>query len=415
MKLSELKDKKIAVVGLGLEGQATLKYLKHHFSDKEIGIIDQKDGPNYLDKLKDYELAIKTPGIPGRKISIPYTSATNIFFANTKGKIIGITGSKGKSTTTSLIYDILAAAKYDVKLVGNIGKPMLDELLAPESADRWYVTELSSYQLEDINYSPHISVLINFFPDHLDYHGGLEAYWEAKKRIVARATKDDYFIYNPVYERLADLAKTSKAKSIPCEEALPFFESGIPLLGKHNQDNVRIAITVAHVLHIENNVIETAVKNFKPLPHRLENVGTFEGVTFYDDAISTTPESTIAAIDALPEIGTIFLGGTDRGYTFDALAIKILDKEIPNVVLFPQSGAQILVALIRLSKEKGKKLPQIMEAADMKSAVAFTYMATPKNTVCLLSTASPSYSLWKNFEEKGALFQKCIKEMAQLS
>jgi UDP-N-acetylmuramoylalanine--D-glutamate ligase len=412
MKLSELKDKKIVIVGFGIEGQASLQYLKHHFPNKEVAIMDQKDGPGYLDKLKDFDLAIKTAGIPRRHITIPYTTATNIFFANTTGKIIGITGSKGKSTTTSLIHDILKAADYDVKLVGNIGKPMLDELLSPEPKNRWYVAELSSYQLEDINYSPHISVMVNFFPDHLDYHGGLEAYWEAKKRIVAHATAEDYFIYNQNYERLVELAGESKAQAVPRQDALPFPDGVIPLIGKHNVDNVRMAVTVAHILKIEDKIIADAVEHFKPLSHRLEKVGTFEEITFFDDAISTTPESTIAAIEALPQIGTIFLGGTDRGYVFDVLVQKILEKGIENVVLFPDSGAMILATLIRISKSMGKKLPQILESRDMKSAVAFAYMVTPKNTVCLLSTASPSYSLWKNFEEKGGQFQQYVKEMA---
>jgi len=150
MKISELKNKKIAILGFGIEGQATLRFLKHHFPDKEVGIVDQKDSPDYLEKLKDCDLVIKTAGIPRRLVNQEYTTATNIFFANTRGTIIGVTGSKGKSTTASLIYEILKAGGLDARLVGNIGMPMLDELHAPESANRFYVAELSSYQLEDV-------------------------------------------------------------------------------------------------------------------------------------------------------------------------------------------------------------------------------------------------------------------------
>ncbi len=413
MKISELNDKKIVILGFGVEGQATLRFLKHHFPEKEIGIADIKDGPDYLEKLKEYDLVIKTAGIPKRVINQPYTTATNIFFANTKGKIIGITGSKGKSTTASLVYDILKAAGFDVKLVGNIGTPMLDELLMPEPKGRLYVCELSSYQLEDLNYSPHISVFINFFPDHLDYHSGLEPYWQAKKNILSYATSKDYFVYDPQYERLAALAKETKARAIPFVETLPFSPNAIPLLGEHNVLNVRAAATVARIFNVKNKDMAKAVRAFKSLPHRLEKVGVFRGITFYDDAISTTPESTTAALEALPQVGTLFLGGTDRRYNFDALALKILEKNIANIVLFPESGARIRDSIQKIAAEKGREMSKILETDDMKKAIAFAYANTPTQSICLLSTASPSYSLWKNFEEKGDLFQRFVKEGAR--
>ncbi|MEK7575258.1 MAG: UDP-N-acetylmuramoyl-L-alanine--D-glutamate ligase [Patescibacteria group bacterium] len=410
MKLSELKDRKIAILGFGIEGQATLRFLKHFFPEKEIGIADQKDGPNYLEKLKGYDVVIKTAGIPGRLATQPYTTATNIFFANTKGKIIGVTGSKGKSTTASLIFAMLKTAGLDVRFVGNIGTPALDELCVTEPADRVYVCELSSYQLEDLKYSPHISVFINFFPEHLDYHDGLEKYWEAKKNILTRATGADYFVYNPDYLGLKALAEETKAQTVPFVTTLPFSEDVIPLLGKHNVDNVRAAATAARIMGVSDAQIEKAVRAFKPLPHRLEKVGTYKDITFYDDAISTTPESTIAALEALPNVGTLFLGGKDRGYDFTALAQTIFEKNILNIVLFPESGARILEALEDSAKKNGTMLPKIFPTSDMKEAVTFAYANTPSGSVCLLSAASPSYSLWKNFEEKGTLFQTLVKE-----
>jgi len=412
MKIAELKNKKIAILGFGVEGKATLRFLRHYFPEKEIGVVDQKDGPNYLEKLKDYDLIIKTAGIPGRVVGQKYTSATAIFFANAKGKIIGVTGSKGKSTTATLIYDCLKTAGLDVKLVGNIGSPMLDELLAPEPKDRIYVCELSSYQLEGLEYSPHISVFINFFPDHLDYHGGIEKYWEAKTNIIKHAGAQDYFIYNPEYDRLQQLTKEAKAKLVPFVEKLPFSEKIIPLLGQHNVLNVRAALTVSRILGVKDEIVEKAVHAFKSLPHRLEKVGEFRGITFYDDAISTTPESTIAGIESLQNIGTIFLGGTDRGYDFGELARKIFEKNIKNVVLFPDSRAGILKALAGALKDSGKAMPNIFPTKDMKQAVEFAYANTKEGSICLLSTASPSYSLWKNFEEKGGLFQRFVKELA---
>ncbi|OFZ36378.1 MAG: UDP-N-acetylmuramoylalanine--D-glutamate ligase [Bacteroidetes bacterium RIFCSPHIGHO2_02_FULL_44_7] len=358
-------------------------------------------------------MVIKTAGMPKRLVNQTYATATNIFFANSRGTIIGVTGSKGKSTTASLIYEMLKAGGLDVKLVGNIGIPMLDELRAPESSGRFYVCELSSYQLEDLKYSPHIGVFINFFPDHLDYHGGLEAYFNAKKNIVAYATPKDYFVFNPDYDRLVRLSLETRAQTLTLIDTLPFSENAIPLLGKHNVLNVRAAVTAARLVGVSDEVIEKAVRNFKALPHRLENVGTVRDVTFYDDAISTTPESTIAALEALAtsrgKVGTIFLGGTDRGYDFRELARVLVAKGIRHIVFFPESGVRILEALRQTS---GGESIEVFQTREMRDAVVFAYQKTVSGSICLLSTASPSYSLWKNFEEKGDLFQRFVKESA---
>ncbi len=413
MKLKELKDKKILILGFGIEGKATLAFLKHFFPKKEIGIADAKDGPDYLKKQKGYDLVIKTPLIPRRLVTEPYTTATNIFFANTKGKIIGVTGSKGKSTTASLIHAILRNAGIKTKLIGNIGNPMLDELRGQDDSDCTYVVELSSYQLEDLKYSPHISVFVTFYPDHLDYHGGLEEYWQAKKNIVRYAGKKDYFVFNPAFDKLAGLAKEIKAKALPFISKIPWSNAEILLQGEHNRDNIRAALTVAKLLGISDDVQKDAVLKFKPLKHRLQNLGLFKGITFYDDAISTIPESTIAALRTLPKVGVIFLGGSDRDYEFEALAGEVIDKGVHSVVLFPDSGAKILEALKKSVKARKAELPKIFETRDMKSAVEFAYKNAKAGETCLLSTASPSYSLWKNFEEKGDLFARYAKELSQ--
>ncbi|OHA17761.1 MAG: UDP-N-acetylmuramoylalanine--D-glutamate ligase [Candidatus Taylorbacteria bacterium RIFCSPHIGHO2_01_FULL_46_22b] len=412
MTLKELQNKKILILGFGIEGKATLSFLKRFFPDKEIGIADQKDGLDYLKKQEEYDLVIKTAGIPRRVVTKPYTTATNIFFANTKGKVIGVTGSKGKSTTASLIYSIIKASGKKVKLVGNIGKPMLDELEGDDDSDYMYVAELSSYQLEDIEYSPHISVFTAFFPEHMDYHGGLEEYWQAKKNIIAQATKKDFFVFNPRVDRLNKLSKETKAQATPFIKELPFSRDVIPLLGDHNTDNVCAAVTVARLLSISDTVSEKAVRAFKPLPHRLELVGTFKDITFYDDAISTTPESTIAALQSLSNVQTLLLGGTDRGYDFTALAYEVILHGTSHVVLFPESGEKIKAAILKALENRKQDIPEFFETNDMKKAVEYAYTHTPEGSICLLSCASPSYSIWKNFEEKGDLFQRSIRELA---
>jgi len=407
MKLDALKGKKILVVGMGIEGAATVRFLQRYVPSAEIGTTDQKNGADYLDTQEKYDLIIKTPGVSGNLIRIPYTTATNIFFANTKGMVIGVTGTKGKSTTSSLIYEILKTAKKRVYLCGNIGKPLLDELRVGHDEDDIYVVELSSYQLSDIQFSPHIAVFINIFPEHMNYHGSIQKYIAAKKHIMTFATARDYFVYNQAYPQLVQFADESKAKPVPFIQKLPFPDSEIPLLGVHNRDNVRAAVTVGNLLGISTETMRIAVKHFKPLPHRLQNVGTYKSITFYDDAISTTPESTIVAIESLKPIGTILVGGLDRGYDFNHLADVIIHHRIKNVICFPDSGNTIAVLL----RKKSRSIA-IFPAKSMENAVNVSFQHTPKDTICLLSCASPSYSLWKNFEEKGDLFQKLVKQYA---
>ncbi|OGY59253.1 MAG: UDP-N-acetylmuramoylalanine--D-glutamate ligase [Candidatus Colwellbacteria bacterium RIFCSPLOWO2_01_FULL_48_10] len=411
MKIEQLKNKKILILGYGIEGKATHQFLKKFAPDSLIGIADQKDGPDYLEKQKEYDLVIKSPGIPKQLVTAAHTTATNIFFANAQKPIIGITGTKGKSTTTTLIHAMLKEGGYDARLCGNIGKPMLDEISKPVGDKTVYVVELSSYQLDDITHSPHISLILNLFPEHMDYHGSFEAYKAAKKNIIKYSTGRDYFVYNPRYPELLELASTTAAKSVPFVEVLPFLKDIIPLKGEHNFDNVRAACTVAKLMNVSDESIVKAVKNFRSLPHRLEFVGNFHGIDFYDDAISTTPESTIQALEAIPNVETIFLGGKDRGYDFSSLAQKLVSSEIKNIVLFPDSGEKIDQEL-RKFKIENLKL-KILETKEMREAVRFAYEHTSPGKAVLLSCASPSYSIWKNFEEKGDLFKKFVKELAR--
>ncbi len=407
MKLDQLKKyKKILILGYGKEGQATERFLKKYCPSVFIGIADKKISVDYLEEQNKYDLVIRSPGISKNLITKPYTTATNIFLANNKNVVIGVTGTKGKSTTASLIYSIIKAAGKMVHLVGNIGNPMLDLMLQKVGRDDIFVCEFSSYQLNDIQYSPHISVVLDLFPEHMNYHGNVENYYNAKKNIIARVTVDDYFIYNSKFSELRSWAKDSICKTIPFEQNMPVNDTDIPLLGEHNRENIRASVTVAHLLGIKNAFIVEAVKKFVPLPHRLQMVGTFKKITFYDDAISTTPESTILAIESLKNVGTIFLGGEDRGYDFNKMVEVIIDYKIPNIVLFPESGKTIL-KLIQSKKKGGLRL---FNTESMEEAVKFAYKHTAPDKICLLSNASPSYSLWKNFEEKGDLFQFFVKK-----
>ena len=395
------------IMGFGKEGEISKKYLKKIYPKLRIGIADQKEGSGYLEKQKEFDMAIKTPGIKKELVTIPYTTATNTFFSKTKGKhtIIGVTGSKGKSTTSTLIYGILKQAHKPVELLGNIGKPMLQALLKPIKKDTVFVLELSSAQLDDLVFSPDIAVVTNLFPEHMDYHGNVKNYYQAKQNIIRFQNKNDYVIYNPKNKLSLGWLKNYQGKPIPFAKDIPVKDSDIPLLGEHNKDNIKAAICVAKLFNIPDAVIKNTIIKFKGLPHRLEFIGNYQGILFYDDAISTTPDSTIMAIKAIPNIGTIFLGGTDRGYDFTPLEKTIKKYNIKNIVLFPESGTRML---------KNTEGLNILKTNSMEQAVLFAYRHTKPGQVCLLSCASPSYSLWKNFEQKGNIFKKSVKKLSKL-
>ncbi|OGG56615.1 UDP-N-acetylmuramoylalanine--D-glutamate ligase [Candidatus Kaiserbacteria bacterium RIFCSPHIGHO2_02_FULL_55_20] len=394
--------KNALILGYGKEGKATEAYLRKAYQQLELKTADEAQNPNYLNQQDGCDIIIKTPGIPKEKVRRHYVTATNIFFSRFPGTIIGITGSKGKSTTASLIYAILKEAGLSVQLAGNIGLPML-EILSGANEKSIAVVELSSYQLDDIEYSPHIAVVTNLFPDHMDYHTSLERYYSAKRNITKFQNSRDVFIYNKNIPELRNWVKNSRAKSVLFAQKLPLKKSEIPLLGEHNLDNVRAAVAVAKQFRIPEKIAARAIKAFKSLPHRLDLVGEFKGIRFYDDAISTTPESTIAALRAVSGIGTIFLGGFDRGYDFTELEKEIRAQKIKNIVLFPETGKRMFAARSGLN---------ILETQNMEEAVRFAYEHTEAGSAAILSCASPSYGLWKNFEEKGDLFADIVRQMS---
>jgi UDP-N-acetylmuramoylalanine-D-glutamate ligase len=374
--------KNVCILGYGKEGKITEQYIRKNYPELKIGILDESISKNYLEQQKKFDLAIKTPGISKTKLKIPYTTATNIFFSQNKNFTIGITGSKGKSTTSKLIYEILKTAGKKVRFIGNIGNPMLETLFTKNDPDEIFVIELSSYMLDDIEYSPDVALLLNLFPEHMNYHITIENYYRAKKNIFKFQKPGDVAIKPPFNEKIPVQLKDTS------------------LIGNHNLQNIKAAIKVARLFDVSDKSISKALKNFKPLPHRLEFVGIHKGIKFYDDAISTTPESTIMAIKSLKNIGTIFLGGTDRGYDFNELEKIIKKYNIKNVVLFPDSGYRIFKSFNGLN---------ILKTKSMEKAVKFAFKNTQAGQICLLSTASPSYSIWKNFEEKGNLFQNIIR------
>lgn len=459
MRLHDLDHRRICILGFGREGQATLRALTKHAPNADITIADANSelqvpgftlqvGPEYLQNLDRFDVIIKSPGIPPSSQltahSSKLTSATQIFLdtiAGTGATVIGITGSKGKSTTATLIYEMLKASGKDTILVGNIGRPALDELDAVREGTL-VVEELSSYQLMDLTRSPSIAVVTAFFPEHLDYHGSLAAYLEAKKHITRFQRPEDWVFYNaqfPEAKEIAQLCPGTKVPFTPMDAPLPLSQT--KLLGEHNLGNMAAAFLVAKHLGVPAETCLKVLRSFPGLPHRLEHLGVHHGIAWVDDAISTTPESTIAALQALGDrVRTIILGGQDRGNDFTELGRVIAASRIEHVILFPGSGPRIRAAIeaagahvtlhdaptmeeaVKIAREKTLRntknrpkarvlrVPRLQDSTQGKDGnVEGKPLGLPSTPVVLLSTASPSYNMFKDFEQKGTLFQQCVR------
>lgn len=431
MKISDLNGKTVCVLGYGREGRAMADAILKYAPKSRITICDQNGalrieneelrtqlGEGWLEGITDFDVIIKSPGIPPSAIpqlstlNSQLASSTQIFLdtiADRGAVTIGVTGSKGKSTTSSLIYAILKEAKKDVILTGNIGEPSIAHLDDVKKGTI-VVMEMSSYQLMDLTVSPHIAVITSFFPEHLDYHGSLEAYLEAKKHITKFQGQDDVVFFNATSPDTAEIAKEGDGTKIPfTPEDCPVDMSETRLIGEHNSTNIAAANMVTSMLGIPSKITLQAIKGFKGLPHRLQSLGIHHEREWIDDAISTTPQSAIAALDALGDrVAVMILGGQDRGYDFTPLAERIKDSSIELILLFPGSGPKIREALV-----KAKVETEMIDVNSMEQAVqeAKSYSLKAKNSIVLLSTASPSYGMFKNFEEKGEIFEQCIKDL----
>lgn len=416
----------ICILGFGREGQAMLDVLEQHADDHAVILADANPafthaeyptiaGPDYLEQVdaQNFWMIIKSPGIPPHPLFQKWgdrlTSSTQIFLdtvMDAGAQVIGVTGTKGKSTTTSLIHAILQAAGKDAHLVGNIGEPAIAHI-AQAKPGATFVLEMSSYQLMNVTVSPHIAVVTSFFPEHLDYHGSLDSYRDAKRHICRFQQPDDLVLYSDDAPGAWEVAQDGPSKKLAYHASeSPVSLEETHLIGRHNLTNIAGAWKVAEHVGVERETAVQAIRAFHGLPHRLQLLGVHHGITWVDDAISTTPQSTIAALDALgPAVQTIILGGKDRGLTFHDLGNRIANSQVTHVILFPGSGPRIQQAI----EDSHARGVQFHHAADMHQAVTIAKQMTTPGRTCLLSTASPSYGMFTNFEEKGTAFQREIQ------
>ncbi len=405
--MNYLNDKKILILGLGREGVDTLKFLKENIKYSLLGIADQSSlqeldskifsfidgktkmhlGENYLSDIANYDVIIKSPGVPFHLIpnnkNQKITSQSEIFLSKFKDKVIGVTGTKGKSTTCMLIKNTFDKAGIKSEVVGNIGSPALSYFFR-DDVD-YFIYELSSFQLQTITKSPKIVIFLNVFKDHLDKHKDFDEYVNAKGKITLFQKSDDFLIYNSDNQIVEKFAKQSKAKKYP-------------FLYQKLEDSIVILL---NILDIEKRFLEEAIKDFQGLPHRKEYVGKFEEIYFYNDSASTIPEATIKAIDEIKDIETIIIGGSDKGADISELIRKIEQSKIENIILFEGSGKQIEVMLENSNKK-------IFKFSNMKEVVDCCFENTKPGKSCVLSPGFASFNMFKSYIERGDLFKKFI-------
>lgn len=453
----KFQNSSLALLGFGKEGKSTYQVLRRYLPRKTLLIADSNSacpqefadqfgedplvefccGQNCLDALQNVDYIIKSPGVSLKTLGDTISpdriiSQTSIFLDLFRSQVIGITGTKGKSTTTSLLYSILKEAGLPVVMGGNIGIPPL-ELIDRMDAQTLVVFEMSSHQLETLTVSPAVAILLNIFQEHLDHYNSYRDYQLAKYNIALWQQPGDYFIYNATNPVVASLVEELGCKSTRlavhgisdegfgarCLQEHMHLDMGSQsfvienlcsnrkLPGDHNITNILAASAAAFLKGAPGPAIASAVASFSGLPHRLEFVGKRGGALFYNDSISTIPESTIEALRTFPHVNTLLLGGYDRGVDYNVL-VEYLWAHPLSCVIFMGKAGQRMMELYEAGKQATSG--NHFYFADFESAVQKAFEATPEGGLCLLSPAAASYDMFRNFEHRGEKFRQMVLE-----
>ena len=417
-------NRTVLIAGYGREGQSTHNLLKKMFPTRQFDIAANNDEIDNALKNKQYDIIVKSPGIPtfffeGKCNLASITSQTDIFLQFCGVSTIGVTGTKGKSTTANLICHVLNCSGFDTVMAGNMGIPLFD-ILDRLNTHSIVVAEFSCHQLENIHKGPDTAVLLNLFQEHLDHYHSYDDYQNAKMQIALKQSVCDRFIYcsdnSDLKAKVAEYKDRIKSHIIPyslddAKKDHLISNAKCELKGDHNLSDIYAAwLAVSSFSVNEKKLFVNALQSFHPLEHRLEEVATINGVTFYNDSISTIPQTTIAAVEALKSVDTLILGGFNRGIDYkpltDYLANTPLGRKVRNFVLLGSAGREIA---------KGLKDRNVMchFGADysMHEAVAFAAACTAKGHICLLSPAASSYDRYKNFEYRGKDFKDCVMKI----
>ena len=415
-----LRGKRILILGFGREGKSSLAFIQKYLPHATIGVADKnaealKDlsgvaiysGENYFDAINNYDIVLKTPGISllGKDIDISkITSQTDLFLEELHSQIIGVTGTKGKSTTSTLIYHLLKESGRDAILAGNIGIPIFD-IIEQITNKSIIVFELSAHQLQYIHRSPHIGILLNVFEEHLDHFGTFEAYRDAKLNIIRKMSEADWAVTS---DEFCYEAEAMMVRSLSYQ----YYDFGvdweaIPLKGEHNRLNVKAALCAINAFGVPVDEVLPHLYTFHPLEHRQELVGTFGGVTFYNDSISTIPQATIAALQTIKNVTFLLLGGYDREIDYTPL-IDYLKKNPVKHILYTGKAGNRMYEMLQHSGYQG----DIKNFKDLNEAFEIIKKLSENGDVCLLSPAAASYDQYRNFEERGSLFKTLSREFA---
>lgn len=423
-------NKRAVILGYGREGKVWLELLRRLGCCSEIAVADMNpielddpkitpiSGERYLSEAAQYDIILQSPGVIIKDKFDDQTKAkiltqTELLLHLKPCKVIGVTGTKGKSTTSSLIHHFLEANDIPTMLIGNIGVPplkRLDEMNENVTA----VCELSCHQLEFVKSSPDISVLLNIFPEHLDHYVSFEAYAEAKRNIARYQRECDVTIanadvlplstpgtlYSSAFGKSADVWTDGSSLFVLGEEITPE-RINTGLCGKHNLYNIAVALAAAKLAGADIEKCLEALPSFKGLEHRLERVAVINGVEFINDSICTVPEAAIAAVNAFDCADCLILGGMDRGISYDILGEFLNKGIVKNIILLPDSGK-------RIGKLVTNPDVTLFHAADMTEAVTIAKRVAKKRV--LLSPASASYGFYRNFEERGRHFKQLVTE-----
>ena len=457
MKL-DFKDKKVAILGLGLEGLSNVNFFSKQgalvsvFDRKEKKDIDVRvlkaleklkakffGGEDYLDNLSGFNLIVRSPGIKlseeklqkAKEKGIEITSQTKLFFDLCPAKIVGVTGTKGKGTTSALIHEMLIKQGLDAYLVGNIGKPPF-EILDKLNEHSIVVYELSSFQLLDLNKSPHIAVFLMTTKEHLNYHKNVEEYIDSKRNILRFQESSDFAIVNRDYPASNESDVFTKGKVFQVsreqgvltdgafvkDESIFLKRNGeekklieikdIILPGKHNLENICSASIASMLLGVSNKNIVDVLRSFKGLEHRLELVDTIKGVRYYDDSFSTTPETAIAAIEAFSDPEILILGGSSKNSDFSELGQVISEKEnIKAIIGIGEEWERIKASIVNTRS----KAFLVEGAKTMEQVIKAVNKITETGDVVLLSPACASFGMFKNYKERGEQFKDEVRKL----
>ncbi len=408
----------VLILGFGREGRSTLAFLKRNYPFLKIGIADRNReiagedleatfhlGENYLDAIPKYDLVLKSPGVKIRKwpdkAVDKITSQTGLFLRAFGAQTVGVTGTKGKSTTVSLLFHLLQKLGKKALLMGNIGLPAFD-FLDKIDKDTVIVYELSAHQLENVRNSPHWAVLVNLFPEHLDYFGSFETYRKAKMNIFK-------------YQHPHDLAFCGIQTEVPVPCQLPEDEHSddnelllrAGLHGRHNLTNILLVFRVLQSMGYPFEGLKEALRGFSPLPHRLEHVGKFSGIDFYNDSISTVPQSTVEAVKSIPKTDVLILGGFDRGLDYTGL-VDFLQSSRVKYLFFMGKAGDRMFSLFQ-SARNNKQLFRVENLTEVFEKLK----SLPDVSSCLLSPAAASYDRYHNFEHRGDRFKAMARKFVR--